>query len=116
MLVPYDSIDNLTPISNTVKYTQSEGIFFDPNQEDNSPDITESSHDQDVVANNVENRNIVFEGKERPEFDIESRLNKSALFLKSIKSQTSLKPTRLPPNLNFQIDEDEIEQIQNLDL
>ena len=47
-------------------------IPFINNQNDDCADVTESSIDQEDVAINVRNRDIKFEGKDRPESEIDS--------------------------------------------
>ena len=74
-------------------------------------DISEDSNH--VAAENIRNREIIFEGKDRPDSEISmsvrsERLNKSLVFLKSAKSTSDLRATRSDTRMKYKINEDEL--------
>ena len=122
-LIPHDYNElSLTPISknsNGIFNSELASLVVKNQNQDNCPDVTESSYDQDI-AQNIVNRDIVFEGKDRPESELNysmrnERLNKSLVFIKSVKSFKE-NTEKKNQNFSYKIDQEELEQIKNLDL
>ena len=75
------------------------------------------SEDSIRVGDNLKNREINFQGKDRPDLDMSirsERLNKSLVFLKNKNENSRLTSPDL--KIKYNINDEELAQIQKLDL